>query len=41
MEPRLSHQTLIQTVLSLSEDNVRRGLGGPFAALVVLSLIHI
>ena len=35
MEPRLSHQTLIQTVLSLSEDNVRRGLGGPFAALVV------
>ncbi|KZX64304.1 nucleoside deaminase, partial [Alcanivorax sp. HI0003] len=35
MEPRLSHQTLIQTVLFLSEDNVRRGLGGPFAALVV------
>ena len=35
MEPRLSHQTLIQKVLSLSEDNVRRGLGGPFAALVV------
>jgi len=35
MEPRLSHQILIKTVLSLSEDNVRRGLGGPFAALVV------
>jgi tRNA(Arg) A34 adenosine deaminase TadA len=35
MEQHLTHETLIQTVLSLSEDNVRQGLGGPFAALVV------
>lgn len=30
-----NHQDLIDTLLALSEDNVRRGLGGPFAALVV------
>ena len=28
-------QTLIGTLLTLAEDNVRQGLGGPFAALVV------
>lgn len=35
MERRHNHQNLIQTVLDLAEDNVRQGLGGPFAALVV------
>ena len=35
MEPLHNHQNLIQTVLALAEDNVRQGLGGPFAALVV------
>lgn len=35
MERRHNHQQLIDTVLTLSEDNVRQGLGGPFAALVV------
>ena len=28
-------KTLIGTLLTLAEDNVRQGLGGPFAALVV------
>ena len=35
MEPFDNHQNLIQTVLTLPEENVRHGLGGPFAALVV------
>ncbi len=29
------HQALVDTVLTLAEDNVRQGRGGPFAALVV------